>query len=777
MLAGSRTNHLNCAPRESRLGGRGDRAKRNENGFERAKISKMMLPTKHGHSPSVQKARTKSFTTFNAGGKGAVGKGFSESVTPEVLENSTAEEIQRQELIYEFINSERQYMQDLGRINEHIVKPITAAKLLSKTELTALFANFAALMTQHQGLLDDLEKLLKEGAVVKKFGEILSKQADIFASYLVYASNYPLLKSLVEQLKERNPEIGGLFQKIGSKPELQGVPLLICLSLPIHRLPRYPDAVQNILNLTPPDHIEHKDLMDAYTRMKDSVDMASQGNNSQQMSEIQKRLDPTGELDLASPNRKFVREGPVSVVLNRNFKKKIEAELIACNDMILFTKKKKGVPKIFKAVNIASCQIHNALEENGTEAEDAFELISDEGESVTVYLNTKEEKEGWLIDLEPYVDLAKGLGEQPKILYTAAGTKAKKMGIKSLSRALVPRVFKKQGPTPDSPILNPTLFTPPVQDSFEGEAGSHPDNDGPEGSDAPKSKGKQKVSQQISQSSQSQAITTGPASSTTSNSEERVVRQIVIPRNLPLGMEMEIKHLSAKLQKRLMKCNELKKQVSVIQERKKALEKELEQLQKSEKHAQIRSIADDLLTGQALLCFELQQLRWFSTQLNRAVREKSIVEKDLEKIKQKLERKQSDDSKPKRLNEEDVTKLLVNMVAFETEKAKLCEIEKNRLAEACAGSLRAVQAEHDRCIKDKEATLQQLSKLRLELRVQQDRSKALQQDNQLLKQRFAEAEQALAQLPYEQLQAAREALLRALEEAQHRSSLTAAASE
>jgi len=41
------------------------------------------------------------------------------------------------------------------------------------------------------------------------------------------------------------------------------------------------------------------------------------------------------------------------------------------------------------------------------ELEDGFELIS-EGESVGVYLTSKDEKESWLADLEPYVDLAKG---------------------------------------------------------------------------------------------------------------------------------------------------------------------------------------------------------------------------------------------------------------------------------------------------------------------------------------------------------------------------------
>jgi len=89
--------------------------------------------------------------------------------------------------------------------------------------------------------------------------------------------------------------------------------------------------------------------------------------------------------------------------------------------------------------------------------------------------------------------------------------------------------------------------------------------------------------------SASTASTVIGASTASVLGEERVVKQIIIPRNLPLGIEMEIKHLSAKLQKRVMKCNELRKQVSIINERKNQLEKDLDLLQKSEKHAQVLS--------------------------------------------------------------------------------------------------------------------------------------------------------------------------------------------
>lgn len=51
-------------------------------------------------------------------------------------------------------------------------------------------------------------------------------------------------------------------------------------------------------------------------------------------------------------------------ILNRNPKKKIEAEMVVCNDMILFTKKTKGAPKIFKALNIASCQLHPLVDDH-----------------------------------------------------------------------------------------------------------------------------------------------------------------------------------------------------------------------------------------------------------------------------------------------------------------------------------------------------------------------------------------------------------------------------
>eukprot|EP01102_Stenamoeba_stenopodia_P016302 TRINITY_DN5684_c0_g1_i1.p1 TRINITY_DN5684_c0_g1~~TRINITY_DN5684_c0_g1_i1.p1 ORF type:complete len:881 (-),score=231.01 TRINITY_DN5684_c0_g1_i1:73-2715(-) len=737
---------------------------------------------------ALSKTRSKPLSSVLGVSKAPPSKSFSESVTPELLENLPTEEVQRQELIYEFIHSERQYVQELNKINEHIIKPIIASKILGKTELSALFSNFNAILVVHQTLLEDIDKMLKEGPVLKKFGEALVKQADLFASYLVYASNFPLVKSALEQYKEKIPAFNELYQKISSKPEIQGN-VLSLLSILIIRVLKYPDLIQNILNQTPPDHADHKDTMDALTKIRDNVDMAIQGNNSQQMSELQKRLDPNGELDLVSPNRKFVREGSVVAVLNRNTKKKIEAEMVVCNDMILFTKKTKGAPKIFKALNIASCQLHPLMDDHNTELEDGFELIS-EGESVGVYLPSKDEKESWLADLEPYVDLAKGV-DRPVILY-AGGTKGKKKGIKSISRALVPRVFSKKGP--ESPILSGNIFIPAehrIDSETDGSSGHHDstvegadststgNNDQLKPSDqAGKGKGKQALSATTNSTAglTSQSITSNAAGLSSSNNalagasaqsvlgEERVVKQIVIPRNLPLGIEMEIKHLSAKLQKRVMKCNELRKQVSVINERKNQLEKDLDLLQKSEKHAQIRSIADDLLTGQALLCYELQQMRWFTQQLNKAMREKAIVERDLEKIKLKLEKKHDDPNKPKKLNEEDVTKLLVNMVAFETEKSKLCEIEKNRLAETCAGCLKTVKTEYDRNVQEKEATLEKLSKVRLDLRVEIDRSKALQQENQLLKSRFAEAEQVLSQLSVSELEFVKESLLKYLEE-------------
>jgi len=86
------------------------------------------------------------------------------------------------------------------------------------------------------------------------------------------------------------------------------------------------------------------------------------------------------------------------------------------------------------------------------------------------------------------------------------------------------------------------------------------------------------------------------------------------------------------------------------------------------------------------------------------------------------------------------------------------------LAETCAGCLKTVKAEHERNVQEKEATLEKLSKIRLDLRVELDRSKSLQQENQLLKSRFAEAEQVLSQLSVSELQFVKEQLLKYFEE-------------
>lgn len=86
------------------------------------------------------------------------------------------------------------------------------------------------------------------------------------------------------------------------------------------------------------------------------------------------------------------------------------------------------------------------------------------------------------------------------------------------------------------------------------------------------------------------------------------------------------------------------------------------------------------------------------------------------------------------------------------------------MAETCAGCLKTVKAEHERIVQEKEASLEKLSKMRLDVRVELDRSKSLQQENQLLKTRFAEAEQVLSQLSISELQFVKEKLLKYFEE-------------
>jgi len=81
-------------------------------------------------------------------------KGFSGSVTKEVIDSISPEERHRQEVIFEWITTEHQYVEDLKIILNVFLKPIRDKELLNKQEIGSLFGNVETIFPVHERLLE-----------------------------------------------------------------------------------------------------------------------------------------------------------------------------------------------------------------------------------------------------------------------------------------------------------------------------------------------------------------------------------------------------------------------------------------------------------------------------------------------------------------------------------------------------------------------------------------------------------------------------------------------
>jgi hypothetical protein len=74
-------------------------------------------------------------------------------VPKETLDKLSSQEKQQQEVIYELINTEKQYVDDLHTILEVFVMPIRDRNLLNKIEMGSIFSNIEVIVPLHENYL------------------------------------------------------------------------------------------------------------------------------------------------------------------------------------------------------------------------------------------------------------------------------------------------------------------------------------------------------------------------------------------------------------------------------------------------------------------------------------------------------------------------------------------------------------------------------------------------------------------------------------------------
>ncbi|CAI5788023.1 rho guanine nucleotide exchange factor 39 isoform X2 [Podarcis lilfordi] len=209
----------------------------------------------------------------------------------------------------ELVETEQQYLEQLGLVATYFVAILKAKGTLKPADQEAIFGCLESICSASRTLLFHLEG--------GRLGLGLEGFCHQLVLYVCYAENLGKAQSTLERQVRKNKPFSRFKKLQESRPEFGGLCLEQLLPLPLQRLSRYRHLLKDLVGNTHPESSDFKQLTgvlksvsEAYHRVQE---ISRCRDNANQMRRVQKLLKGQKTRILA-PGRWFLREGWLSVV-------------------------------------------------------------------------------------------------------------------------------------------------------------------------------------------------------------------------------------------------------------------------------------------------------------------------------------------------------------------------------------------------------------------------------------------------------------------------------
>ncbi|KAI9092393.1 CNH domain-containing protein [Phlyctochytrium arcticum] len=283
---------------------------------------------------------------------------WSSSVPREVVNSVSHKEMKRQEIIFETILTERQFVADLDLVQRIFVEPLRQSNVIDpatiETFIQEVFLNIKQLHSINVRLLRKLLARQCENPIVGQIGDVFMEIVNSLDVYVEYGARQVYAKSIIDQERAINPAFDQFLTDCERLPECRKLPVQSFLARPTTRMGRYPLLLKSILEASPEGHSDRVILPRVIATLKDILHKinkeAGRAENFLKLNQLQSQLvfHPGEQVDLGllSPSRQLLREG--TLILRRNGNE-IEVHVFLFDHVLLITKKKKsGVFKVYK---------------------------------------------------------------------------------------------------------------------------------------------------------------------------------------------------------------------------------------------------------------------------------------------------------------------------------------------------------------------------------------------------------------------------------------------
>ncbi|KAF9273584.1 RHO1 GDP-GTP exchange protein 2 [Mortierella alpina] len=186
-------------------------------------------------------------------------KVWANSVPASVVASVSKKERNRQEAIFEVVNTESNYVRDLELMEEIYIMPLRGGEIVDPVKVEALientFLNYKEILELNKKLLEAMRTRQQEQPVVESIGDILlSHVVEFEQAYTRYIPRIALSEFTCKREEEQNPKFAQFLSECTRHPEARRLGLRHFVGQPYQRVPRYPLLLTEVDKRTEEGH-------------------------------------------------------------------------------------------------------------------------------------------------------------------------------------------------------------------------------------------------------------------------------------------------------------------------------------------------------------------------------------------------------------------------------------------------------------------------------------------------------------------------------------------
>ncbi|KAG4085729.1 hypothetical protein H8356DRAFT_1738822 [Neocallimastix lanati (nom. inval.)] len=356
----------------------------------------------------------------------------------------TKKSIKRQEVIFEMIDTERDYVNDLSIIINLYMQPMIKNNLLPKKEINILFSNVELIYGVNQELLNRFEKRQKENPYIEEIGDIWLSMHEYLKGYLFYCGNYAYAITHLEALKN-SKSVTKFLNTQFHKKESRSLRLESFLIKPVQRICKYPLLLREIIKCTDESHKDYENIIKAYEKLEVVVTVVNGASKEAEavynLIALQSRFTP--KISIVSDSRRLKYKYEVNVYMKKlssptqnvssilnsihNIEKK-KRLLFIFDDLILFAKSlsqepdrlEKGKLKLIQKREYSCVEVKQNSNPDDPNMKNAIEIMLYSPDIFTIIFCEKEEIKNIIVNhLNSYINEYQNINKhesRPKII-------------------------------------------------------------------------------------------------------------------------------------------------------------------------------------------------------------------------------------------------------------------------------------------------------------------------------------------------------------------------